>query len=313
MLRGFIRDVFSLGIPAAMALLLFHPLFDTHPQFYSQDKTNIRVGFEQSLFSEVDLKDAQLALEIWMDNLTSNSDKNFEAESLTYPDLDSMVRAVRAGDLDIINISGVDFLSIPPDIPIDPFLVPAKRGSPLDNYLLIVHKSSGITQLRQLENRTLTLKSGGQEKVSRLWMENLLLSKGLGSGSHFFHSIQVADKPSQVLLPVFFKQVDAGIIPKEAFRIMVELNPQIGESLSVLEESPGLLNLISCFHRELDPEIREIILDTAYVLHELRDGQQILTLFQMDQALPFDPSYIRELRELVATLKARQEGVSDGK
>jgi len=277
-------------------------------QKVSEQKKIIHVGFEASLFSAVDLQDVRIALEIWMKQISDSSSVRYSVESFVYPDFPSLAKDIRAKKLEIVNISALDYVHMPKDMPLEPFLVPCQGDSPLVNYKLGVHKSSGISRLSQLAKETLAIQSGAHTSISQLWLRSLLLENGLSTYPEFFRAVRVAEKPAQAVLPVFFGQVSACLVSSDSFEMMVELNPQVGQELSVLAESPGFLNLISCFHRDFDPEVKRAVMDKAYLLHENPGGQQILTLFRMDKAIPFDPSYLRDLETLVERDGMKEEG-----
>ena len=57
---------------------------------------------------------------------------------------------------------------------------------------------------------------------------------------HDMARIKEAQKPSQALMPVFFRQADACVASRHYFEVNSELNPQIQRELMSISNSPGL-------------------------------------------------------------------------
>jgi len=100
-------------------------------------------------------------------------------------------------------------------------------------------------------------------------------------------------------LPVFFKQADAAVVERHAFKTMVELNPQLNEQLTVLAHSQPLVHSISCLWRNADKQVKKAIVDMSYKLRESANGRQVLTLFQIDRVVAFKPAHFEALVALV--------------
>ncbi len=279
----------------------------------SEDLILIRVGFAEAMFSDVDIQDAQMALDIWMQKLTRDEGRNFDVESIIYKSMDDMVKAVRNNELDMIQISGVDYLELFEGLPLEPAIAPERAGSPLEYFVLLAHRKKNFNDIAQLANGILLYESGPRSQNSLLWLKYLLAKSGLEKPESFFKSLRNIDKLSQVILPVFFGQADACIVHKNSLVTMNELNPQVGRDLVILHESPALLNYMSCFLGKFDNEARDRILETAFTLHRTVEGRQILTLFHIEKAQPFDPIYLENLRSLLKEYKKFLKDKTNGK
>lgn len=291
------------AVPLILSFFILSLVAQSESGRVSEDTNHLRVGFLQEMFTDVDIKDAQMALDIWMQKLTRDVGEDFTVESILYESIDDMVVDIHAGEVDMVQVGGSDYVEILESLPVSPAISPTVGGTPLETYVLLTHKEQNINSLQQLKNKTLLVESGTPRKNSLLWMNFLLVKSGLEPANSFFHSTREAEKTSKVILPVFFKQVDACIIDKRAFTTMSELNPQVGMELVVLFESPGLLNYISCFRNNFDIELRERIQNTAYEMHKTPEGRQILTLFHIDTAKPFEPGHLDSLRTLLEEYK----------
>jgi ABC-type phosphate/phosphonate transport system substrate-binding protein len=77
------------------------------------------------------------------------------------------------------------------------------------------------------------------------------------------------------------------------------LNPQIGRQLKVVAESKPLHGDITCIPTTVSENMKRTIENAALHLHETTSGKQMFTLFQIDRVIPFNPSYLSGLEELL--------------
>jgi ABC-type phosphate/phosphonate transport system substrate-binding protein len=115
--------------------------------------------------------------------------------------------------------------------------------------------------------------------------------------------MEVVDKPSAAVLPVFFSSKHVCVVDEGGYRIMKDLNPQIGAKLKAAATSEPLLAHVICLARTW-PEPVSHRQDTIQGLRELdRDpaGQQVLTLFKISRLVPFHETHLDTMRKLRTT------------
>ncbi len=100
-------------------------------------------------------------------------------------------------------------------------------------------------------------------------------------------------------MKVFFKQSDAAVVSRATLGTSIILNPQIGKKVMVIAESKGLLGNITCIPIKTESQTKRLLEETAFHLHETPLGQQIITLFQSGNIIPFNPSYLEGIEELL--------------
>jgi phosphonate transport system substrate-binding protein len=110
-------------------------------------------------------------------------------------------------------------------------------------------------------------------------------------------------KASQVILPIFFKQIDAGIVTKSAFDAAVALNPQIGRQLIPVATSQKLVPMVTCFSTLIRPERRKLFLEQALKLHENPKGLQSINFFKLDRLVQWEPRYLDAMKDLLKKRK----------
>ena len=262
-------------------------------------KRILNVGYSSLMISNVDLKDAQVALKVWSDMLERDKKGQWEQEASVYKDTQDLVQAYKEGKADIIAFTVLEYLLNKDQVEMTPELVGNVGNDPCQQNLLLVHKSSGITDLKGLRGKKLIVENMGTGQVPFMWLEILLKRLGLEPVAEFFSQVKVVQKPSQAATPVFFRQADACIVRIAGFDTLVEMNPQFQRDLRILASSPAYLRGITCYRKNFDPEDRKELMASALKLHETAKGQQILTLFKVDRIVLFKPEFLKTAEGLL--------------
>ncbi|HOX22943.1 MAG TPA: PhnD/SsuA/transferrin family substrate-binding protein, partial [Elusimicrobiales bacterium] len=184
-------------------------------------------------------------------------------------------------------------------------------NKPTHKLLLLANRTDNAASLSQLRGAKLFFPQGsGGEDISFLWLDTQLLREGLPLSAEFFKVVKVEDV-SKAVLPVFFKRGGVALVTQRAYDNMVELNPQIGQELTVLRTSPELLFTLSLFRKGYEPSWRREVEETIIKKHLSPEGAQVLMLFRTSKIIPFKEEYIASMRELLAEyqrLKTRRAG-----
>jgi ABC-type phosphate/phosphonate transport system substrate-binding protein len=259
----------------------------------------LRVGYSSKLFADVDIRDVQVAMDMWAKELNRIAGVNTFPKSVIFTDILSMVEAVKNHKVDVLSLSAIDYLSIKDKVPLEPTFVASNGLEKRQERVLLVRKDRGVTKIGQLKGRTLAVLSRSRDEASLMWLDVVLAREGIHEREKFFSTIREANKSSQAILPVFFRQVDAAIVSRSSFETMTALNPQIGQEISVLASSKNLLGTISCVHKDLDSGLKKLIIEKAPRLHEKTGTKQMFTLLQTDRIVLFQPSYLDSLADLL--------------
>jgi phosphonate transport system substrate-binding protein len=165
---------------------------------------------------------------------------------------------------------------------------------------LLVHQQSRIEKVEDLAGKNILLSSGSDIALGRLWLETLLMEKGIGSLESFFRKTSLTTKDSQTVLPVFFHKADACLVARSSFETIAELNPQLRNELKILAQSPGFAASLVCIRKGYDPILREDLIDVLRNLHTEPKGQQILTLFKTDKLVPCENAHLAKIGQLIS-------------
>jgi ABC-type phosphate/phosphonate transport system substrate-binding protein len=270
----------------------------------------LNVGFPKYILFDVDIKDAKVAMELWANELSKINKLPLKTRSIIIHDLPSLVKALKNKQIDVIGLPSLDYLKIKDEVDLIPALGTILGGKHGEEYVLITRTDKAPPMsLKELKNNKLVFQRDRfVGNVPLMWLDTLLLKRGLPVSKHFFADIKTVNKVSRAVLPVFFKQMDACLVTRRGFDTMVELNPQLGEQLKILDASPIFVLGVVVFRKDFNEDYRNKIIKTAIDFRKLPSGKQILTLFKVDDFFPFHNSDLDTLLGLLEEYKHLQPG-----
>lgn len=281
-------------------------------QSQSSGQPMLQVGYSIHIFQDVNIKDAEAVTKILAEIIVKKKTLDFPSETYIFEDVSKIKAALNSDRLDVIALTALEYLEICDQAPLEAAFVPEANNQVYDSFLFIVHGESGSKKLHDLKGKRLNLSVAMMYGSLRLWLDTILMREGLPPSEKFFSSINVVNKSSQALLPVFFRQADVCLITKNAFEIMVSLNPQLGQELTILAESPSFVKAIIGINKNQKTEdYKKLIEESLAELHQESNGQQLLSIFRMDKLVPFKTEYLKSINELLREhhqLKRKMKG-----
>lgn len=287
----------ALALAMTIALLGFAPVTfadqtDSFPKV-------LKVGFSAGVFPDVDQRDVQVAMQLWTRELARGMGIKAEPQTIIYNRTEDLLAAVKKGELTVVSLPALEFLSIRNTAPMSPAIVSLSNTGKKRQFILVTRRDSGFKTLRDLRNRSILIPSKKKYSAGQIWLDVLLLQNGKKNPATFFGQIKESASASQAIMGVFFKKVDAAIVTRGTLETSATMNPQLGSQLTVIAESLSFLGDITCVPGNVSESVKRSIENAAMHLHENTVGKQIFTLFQMDRAVLFQPSHLEGLEELL--------------
>lgn len=264
----------------------------------------IRIGYFLDTFSEVDPKDAHVALEVLGDRFAMKREVPYKNELDVLSDLEIAVRKNNQGKIDILSLMSVEYLQIRDRLLMEPMFVPSlTEENPVVSFVLLVKEHQGINNLEQLRNKKIIVQKSGRGTIALMWLDTKLYECALPESKTFFHSIKKVEKVSHAVLPVFFDKVDACIVPLYAYETMAELNPQLNKQLSIQLKSPGFLMTMICMRVGMDKDVRESIMRNVDEIEKDSEGRQILSIMKTKKIVRYKADYLQSTEEMYKKYK----------
>jgi ABC-type phosphate/phosphonate transport system substrate-binding protein len=254
------------------------------------------IGYTANTFFGVDIKDAAAAIDVWGKEMAHTA--GLVGESHIYYDIESMIKDFKEKKIETVVVRSIDYLRIRDRIDSSLGLSQIKGGKKTVKYLLITRVDSNISDIRDLNKKKIAILKN--DDLGQIFLDLLLLRAKKPEAKQYFSDIDIKTKPSQVLLSVFFGQNDACLVNENVLITMSQLNPQIEKKLKIIQESPGLVEGLSIFRRELPESYKKKVLDVGCNLDRTPRGKQILLLFKMDGTFQLFEKDLDSLKKLLA-------------
>jgi ABC-type phosphate/phosphonate transport system substrate-binding protein len=267
-------------------------------------ETSIRFGITTGVLeADVNQDDALAATKVWAAALGAGTGTWTKSDARIFHDLPSLVASVKNAEMDVIALSTKEYLEVEGSLRAEPAFTYVQSGQVELEYVILARHDSGLKTPADLRGKRIATVKGGRNSIMPLWLDVLLSDNGLPAKESFFREIKETVKASQAILPVFFKQIEAGVVTKSAFDTAVTLNPQIGQQIKVLAASPRLVPMVTCLRVSLPAEQKAIYLREALRLHENPNGLQTFNIFKLERLVRWEPRYLNTVKELISKQK----------
>ena len=258
-----------------------------------------RFGFSSEIVGDLNESDAKAAMKVWGRTVVRERGIDAPAEPVFFAGLPEMIRAFEGGTVDAVSLTVPEYFALTRTAGANSILLGSYGGQAAEEYLVLTHRTSGITRLEELRGRAITVLHEPRTALSEVWLETLLLRRSLGPADRFFAALHHQTKVTKVVLPVFFRQADACVVHRRAFDVLCELNPQLGRDLVILETSPKLVPGLLCFRDAYQPAFRSDLITALTELDRAPAGRQLLTIFQCDRIQPGSDQDLASARQLL--------------
>lgn len=240
----------------------------------------LRVAISADTLAGANVSDARAAFRVWLEQVGRQYvQKTAEAVPEIFLPSEDLIRDVRQGSVDCYGATALELaklvdLTDPASLVLQDYLADGVE------YILLVHNSSQFKKIADLKNARLVSHLHRDMILRPAWLSTMLAASNLPQPDSFFASQKLSDKVNQVVLPVFFRRVDAGCLARRDWEMSVELNPQLGRDLRLLAVSPKVIPITFAFRRSTSAEARKALIEAIQSIGKIAGGQQIINLYQ---------------------------------
>jgi phosphonate transport system substrate-binding protein len=267
----------------------------------NQPEESLRIGFTSSMFTDVDENDARAAIKVWGAMIAKQTNTPATPVPVILKDAETLLQSLRKKQVDAVGITLTEYAQLLRDIHFDPIFVTYKDGSMTEQFVLLAHRKGPVKTLADLGGRSLSVHVNSRAYLAPLWLDTLLIKQGHTAAARFAARIVPNAKLSNVILPVFFRKSDVCLVTRSGFDTMVELNPQLGQQLVVLAESPPVVPAVFAFRADYRPSFREKLIADLTSLKKTAAGRQVLTIFQSEDIKEQSKDCLDTTLALIAT------------
>ena len=263
-----------------------------------QSSRVIRLGCIFDATPGVNTEDARMAMEMLIRNLWEEQGRRFSIKLDFIMDLGQVARKIASEHYDLTILPALDYLQIRDRIALEPKLVLSAVDAPTEALVLVTQRNETFETLAKKDSRVLMLDMGRGGEGAKMWLDTVLLEAHLGSTQHLFTEVRRSPKASRSILPVFFGQAAACVVPESALLVMNELNPQIGRRLRILKRSEDLVALLLCATAWADQDVLDMVVTGSDQAMNDPKARQALTLVQLNRFFLFKSEYMTATENL---------------
>ena len=281
-------------------------LFCTFSDYSQNEKPHYTVGIMYSLFSEVNLNDAEAASEVWINEIGKPWKNAFDVSAKIFKNFDEVSSGFKNNNITVLALGINEFLMYQDKYNLEPALVPSFQGETNFKHLLLVRNKDNFKNINDLKGKDISISTNYDPVSAKIWFETICAKDKIRDEKKFFNKITEVSKESQLIMDLFFGKIDACIVREKSFILMNELNPQIGERLSAMESSPAYLIAVICFSKNFTNEThRKNFMESALAIDKTVSGKQFMTIMKIDKLLPYKDDYLNTYIELLNDYKHR--------
>jgi ABC transporter, phosphonate, periplasmic substrate-binding protein len=281
-----------------MFLILFSEL---KPQEKSQNELEeINIIISNDVLGNVNRSDARAAMELVLKEIVGELSLE---ERPIIPEIvnkmDEIKKRIMQGRADAIALFSLDYLNYKSELPIKPLFLVQKNKALGVQYILLTHKQSNINSLSDLKSKKILVLANREEEIVEKWLYVEMSKAQIKNPFEIINSFTKIPKPSKRVFPVFFGKVDCCILTKAQFNSMCELNPQLRNELKVVAESPVFITQIYCINTKSNKSGMNEAAKISLKLNETKNGNKLLSLFQVLKVVGFEEEYLKSLENLM--------------
>jgi len=260
-------------------------------------KIRCAVGYSLKTIADIDPRDAAAALRVWAREM--GNPYGFQVETFLYESVDKLISDFSQQKLDFVMIHTVDYLRAASSIKVKPEMARVKNNKTTIKYVLLSGAAAAPGDFPRLKSKNLSIAKANS--LGLIYLDVCLMQAGFPDSERFFNAIQYKSRESQAILAVFFGQADACLVTETAFNTMKELNPQVGQKLRVMAESPEMVEAVGFFRNNYPQNHKEIAIKGMHGgIKSHERGKQVLLMFNVEQMDPIGDADIDSVRKLLA-------------
>ncbi|MBS4050955.1 MAG: PhnD/SsuA/transferrin family substrate-binding protein [Methylomonas sp.] len=241
-------------------------------------ENKLRVGYYANSFPDFSLADIQISVKLFAEELGESM--GIPVNVMAYADIDRMSNDFSQGKLDYVGGSSL-ILATKFDTGLfaDGFSL-IRKGDYTNSLIVLAQKQAGKIELKDLRGKRLVLAE--TDPLVDLYIDYLSRSVFKQSYKNVFKVMPREKKAHQVILKLFFGKADLICVHNYSYKLAIDLNPQIQDSLQVVARLDNIREGTGFFHKNTEPEFREYVIKKVMDLPNTARGRQFLEIFKSD-------------------------------
>lgn len=242
-------------------------------------------------------QDADTTFNIYLADLYKQYNADWTLRIEIYSDVPALLKAFDKGEIDGYFGTPLDYLARKDKL--CKIMVATKyRGANVKQpYLLVARADSGLTTIRDLKGKRLSM--APYQDMEALYLNTILLKNKLPEIPDFFDELTSVKSPNMALMDIFFNRSDVTVVRENEYIIATELNPQLAKQLVVLDKSPPLIPVLGVVSNRIsEDEFSNFLLSFKKITQTDR-GRNLMALVQVEDVAKISPDDLSAVEDLL--------------
>jgi ABC-type phosphate/phosphonate transport system substrate-binding protein len=242
-------------------------------------------------------QDTEATFNVYLSDLFKKSKSALSVSTVMYPDSKALLAAFDKGEIDGFFGTALEYISRKDHLCKTVAGIVYKNANLKQRFFIIARASDDVTQLSDLRNKRITL--APYMDAEALYLNTILLRNNLPQIPKFFREIKDARSPNIALMDVFFNKSDVAIVRENEYSIAVELNPQLGKKLIVLEKSEPYIATVGAINNKVSDEDFMGFIAEFNKVATTQEGQKLLDIISVDKISRVTVDEMKDLQGLL--------------
>jgi hypothetical protein len=244
----------------------------------------LRAGFHAQSFPDFSAEDIEISVKLLSEEI--GKEVGVGTSVKVYDDIKMMRQDFETGVINFVVASSILFASQFDTTSFSNGFRFVRNGILTDTLLLLGQAKLSHDSIESYRGKRLILAES--DPLAEFYLDILSRKHFKQSYTQSFKLVKREKKAHQLILKLFFDQADLACVYRNAYQVAIEMNPELGQKLIVLDEINNIPQGMGLFHKNIPEEFRAKVIAQAIKLHERPRGEQLLQLFKSDNAVYAD-------------------------
>ena len=239
----------------------------------------LRAGFHAQSFPDFSAEDVEISVKLLSEEI--GKEVGVGTSVKVYEDIKLMRQDFEAGVINFVVASSILFASHFDSTSFSNGFRFVRNGISSDSLLLLGQTKVGQSTIDSYLGKRFILAES--DPLAEIYLDVLSRKHFNQSYTQSFKLIKREKKAHQLILKLFFDQADLTCVYRNAYQVAIEMNPELTQKLTVLDEINNIPQGMGLFHKKIPEEFRTKVISQATKLHERPRGEQLLQLFKRSE------------------------------
>ncbi len=246
----------------------------------------LKLGFYAHSATEVaSLSDIEVSMNFWAKEFMTQGAREIGFEitdggAVLFDTMVDMRNAVERGEIDMVIAPPILLVRYFKRHELQDGFAGVLAGKRSDSILVVTRRDKNIKNIGDLKGKHVLLPAN--DDFAEMYLDSLFLEHFHKPIQKVAGSIDKQNKSSRIVLDIYFNKADVGVVYLNAFEVTSELNPDIAQKLTILEQYSIKSRSFSFFVRGY-PFAKEMSSLADYKFKNSERSKQILEVFKTSE------------------------------